>query len=101
MPEGLFGVLAAGTSSVQGSFLCPSEELVAIGVEFLATLTLSISKKFILHPIHLMHQMQGMHKRQTDVQDAKCKTSCVLTSSRRGYMKPLRPVLLPRLSFAS
>ena len=60
-----------------------------------------ISKKFILHPIHLMHQMQGMHKRQTDVQDAKCKTSCVLTSSRRGYMKPLRPVLLPRLFFAS
>ena len=61
----------------------------------------NISKKFILHPIHLMHQMQGMHKRQTDVQDAKCKTSCVLTSSGRGYMKPLRPVLLPRLFFAS
>ena len=34
------------TSSVQGSFLFPIEELVAIGTEFLATLTLSFPRLF-------------------------------------------------------
>ena len=40
------GCWLRGTSSFQGSFLFPSEELVAIGTEFLATLTLSFPRLF-------------------------------------------------------
>ena len=40
------GCWPRGTSSAQGSFLFPSEELVVIGAEFLVTLTLSFSRLF-------------------------------------------------------